>query len=50
MNYHLKSLQEKLSLLSEGEDMGLTPLEAAIYGADYADEWREEDFGEEEDE
>ncbi|WP_166333023.1 hypothetical protein [Sphingobacterium chungjuense] len=39
MNYHLKSLQQKLSVLASGEDIGLTPAEAAIYGAEYADEW-----------
>lgn len=38
MDYHLRSLQQKLSVLASGEDIGLTPEEAAIYGVDYADE------------
>ena len=39
MDYHLRSLQQKLSILANGEDIGLTPQEAAIYGVEYADEW-----------
>lgn len=43
MNYHFISLQQKLSILASGEDIGLTPQEAAIYGVDYADEWPEDE-------
>lgn len=43
MDYHLRSLQQKLSILASGEDIGLTPQEAAIYGVDYADEWPEDE-------
>lgn len=38
MDYHLRSLQQKLSILASGEDIGLTLQEAAIYGVEYADE------------
>lgn len=38
MDYHLRTLQQKLSVLASGEDIGLTPTEAAIYGVEYADE------------
>lgn len=31
------SLERKLRLLAEGEEIGLTPEEAAIYGVDYID-------------
>ena len=37
MDYHLRTLQQKLSVLASG-DIGLTPAEAAIYGVEYADE------------
>lgn len=30
-------------MLSEGEQIGLTPEEAAIYGVDYAQEWPEDE-------
>ncbi|MGJ1197331.1 hypothetical protein ACR777_14975 [Sphingobacterium spiritivorum] len=43
MDYHLRSLQQKLSILASGEDIGLTPQEAAIYGVEYADEWPEDE-------
>lgn len=43
MDYHLRSLQQKLSILASGEDIGLTPQEAAIYGVEYADEWTEDE-------
>jgi len=42
MDYHLRSLQQKLSILASGEDIGLTPQEAAVYGVEYADEWPDE--------
>jgi len=43
MDYHLRSLQQKLSILASGEDIGLTPQEAAIYGVEYADEWPDDE-------
>ena len=43
MDYHLRSLQQKLSILASGEDIGLTPAEAAIYGVEYADEWLDDE-------
>ncbi len=46
MDYHLRSLQQKLSVLASGEDIGLTPSEAAIYGVEYADEWPNEESSE----
>lgn len=45
------ALERKLQLLADGEDMELTPEEAAVYGADYADEWEDDNVdlsGEEE--
>ncbi|MBB5440652.1 hypothetical protein HDC92_004355 [Pedobacter sp. AK017] len=33
-----QNLEDKLRLLADGEEAGLTPAEAAIYGIDYADE------------
>lgn len=39
MDNTFRSLDKKLRLLSEGEQIGLSPEEAAIYGIDYADEW-----------
>lgn len=49
MDYHLKSLEEKLNILASGEEIGLTPEEAAVYGIEYVDTWPEEE-SEEEDE
>jgi|GEM_PF-6180891 hypothetical protein len=50
-----KSLEDKLYMLAEGEEIGLTAAEAAVYGVDCADEYAEEepeimevDHGEEE--
>ena len=43
MDYHSRSLQQKLRVLASGEDIGLTPAEAAIYGVEYADEWTNEE-------
>jgi len=37
MRDDITSLEGKLRLLAEGEEIGLTPEEAAIYGVDYAD-------------
>lgn len=42
MDYHLRTLQRKLDVLAGGEEIGLTPQEAAVYGVDYADEWTDE--------
>lgn len=42
--YDNRSLERKLQLLAEGEEMELTPEEAAIYGADYADEFPEDEY------
>jgi len=42
MNNDQRSLERKLQLLAEGEEFGLTPEEAAIYGVEYADEFPEE--------
>ncbi len=38
---HLKSLEQKLRILASGEEIGLTPEEAAIYGVEQADHWDE---------
>lgn len=43
MDYHLRLLGQKLSVLASGEDIGLTPQEAAVYGVEYADEWPEDE-------
>ena len=43
MDYHLRSLQQKLNILASGEDIGLTPQESAIYGVEYADDWPEDE-------
>lgn len=43
MDYHLRLLGQKLSILASGEDIGLTPQEAAIYGVEHADEWPEDE-------
>ena len=37
MERYVKTLEDKLHLLAAGQDIGLTPEEAAVYGADYAD-------------
>lgn len=42
--YYNRSLERKLQLLAEGDQMELTPEEAAIYGADYADEFPEDEI------
>ncbi|MEJ2881067.1 hypothetical protein [Pedobacter sp. GR22-6] len=41
---YYRSLERKMQLLAEGEEMELTPEEAATYGVDYADEFPEEDY------
>ncbi|GGA94909.1 hypothetical protein [Mucilaginibacter rubeus] len=38
-NSHLGSLERKLQLIAEGQELELTPEEALIYGVDYADEF-----------
>jgi len=38
-NRHLGSLERKLQLIAEGQELELTPEEALIYGVDYADEF-----------
>ncbi len=38
-NRHLGSLERKLQLIAEGQELELTPEEALIYGVDYADEY-----------
>jgi len=48
MNYHfnnpsLGALEKKLQMMSEGQELELTPEEAMIYGADYADEYPQEE-------
>lgn len=47
--YYNRSLERKLQLLAEGEEMELTPEEAAIYGADYIDEFPLDEYFLEED-
>ena len=37
-NRHLGSLERKLQLIAEGQELEMTPEEALIYGVDYADE------------
>lgn len=39
-----RSLGYKLQLLADGEDQELTAAEAAVYGADYADELPEDEY------
>ncbi|WP_313157076.1 hypothetical protein [Sphingobacterium multivorum] len=39
MNKSFESLNEKLRILKEGEEIGLTPEEAVIYGISYSDEF-----------
>lgn len=41
-NRHLGSLERKLQLIADGQEMELTPEEAMIYGVDYADEISED--------
>ncbi|MXV51996.1 hypothetical protein GS399_13525 [Pedobacter sp. HMF7647] len=38
-NRHLGSLERKLQLIAEGQELELTPEEALIYGVDYVDEF-----------
>ncbi|WP_184547247.1 hypothetical protein [Mucilaginibacter sp. FT3.2] len=38
-NRHLGSLERKLQLIAEGQELELTPEEALIYGVDYADDF-----------
>ncbi len=40
-NQHLGSLERKLQLIADGQELELTPEEALIYGVDYADELTE---------
>lgn len=37
MDKHLKSLLDKLDMLSSQDEIELTPYEAELYGVDYAD-------------
>lgn len=48
MNNSFESLNRKLRLLAEGEEIGLTPEEAIIYGVSYGDEFPFEDENREE--
>jgi hypothetical protein len=41
-NQHLGSLEKKLQLIADGQELELTPEEALIYGVDYADELTED--------
>jgi len=41
-NKHLGSLEKKLQLIADGQELELTPEEALIYGVDYADELTED--------
>lgn len=41
-NRHLESLEKKLQLIADGQELELTPEEALIYGVDYADELTED--------
>jgi hypothetical protein len=41
-NRHLGSLEKKLQLIADGQELELTPEEALIYGVDYADELTED--------
>ena len=43
-NQTMQTLGYKLQLLADGEDQELTAAEAAVYGADYADELPEDEF------
>lgn len=40
-NRYLGSLERKLQLIADGQELELTPEEALIYGVDYADELTE---------
>ncbi|SDF11188.1 hypothetical protein SAMN05216464_1132 [Mucilaginibacter pineti] len=42
-----ESLASKLQLLAEGGEIELTATEAAVYGADYADQWEADQPGKE---
>ncbi len=42
-----RSLEDKLNMLADGQAIGLTAVEASIYGVDYADVLSEEDLEEE---
>lgn len=41
-NRHLGSLERKLQLIADGQELELTPEESLIYGVDYADEFPED--------
>ena len=41
-NLHLGSLEKKLQLIADGQELELTPEEALIYGVDNADELMED--------
>jgi hypothetical protein len=38
-NRHLGSLERKLQLIADGQELELTPEEALIYGVDHTDEF-----------
>jgi hypothetical protein len=42
-NRHLGSLERKLQLIADGQELELTPEEALIYGVDYADEFPDDE-------
>lgn len=48
MKKHSRSLEDKLNTLADGQAIGLTATEAAVYGVDYADELPEDDESDEE--
>lgn len=48
-NRTTQTLGYKLQLLADGEEQELTAAEAAVYGAEYADELPEDDFRKEAD-
>jgi|GEM_PF-356536 len=41
-NRHLDSLERKLQLIADGQELELTPEEVLIYGVDYTDEFTED--------
>lgn len=41
-NRHLGSLEKKLQMIADGQELELTPEEALIYGVDHADEFPED--------
>jgi hypothetical protein len=41
-NRHLGSLEKKLQMIADGQELELTPEESLIYGVDYADEYPED--------